>query len=233
MSSCQADDIRLNFALSSGLVERPRYTEWDNPPRGARERRAERVTGAAGERHRPVEPDLDHTSGGSEWKRPIPCRRASPAPAPIARRRLAVLIAGGDGVDRAVLRRLASAGTVVAVDSGFDTAWSAGIDVDILIGDLDSVSAEGLAAAEADGVSVERHPVDKDRTDLDLALQRVVDGGFTECARPRRRWRAAQPPARQRRPGRRRPACRHRDPMDGGHDRGAGGTAGPGGRRRR
>ncbi len=115
-----------------------------------------------------------------ETTNPLPA--ASSAPAPIARRRLAVLIAGGDGVDRAVLRRLAAAGTVVAVDSGFDAARSAGIDVDILIGDLDSVSAEGLAAAEADGVAVERHPVDKDRTDLDLALQRVVEGGFTECA---------------------------------------------------
>ena len=56
-----------------------------------------------------------------------------------------------------------------------------GIDVDVLVGDLDSVSAEGLAGAEAGGVSVERHPVDKDRTDLDLALQRVVDDGFAEC----------------------------------------------------
>jgi thiamine pyrophosphokinase len=104
-----------------------------------------------------------------------------PASGSVTRRRLAVLFVGGAGIDPEVARRLAVDGAVIAVDSGFDTARSLGIDVDVLIGDLDSVSAAGIAAAEAAGVSVERHPVDKDRTDLDLALQRVVDDGFTEC----------------------------------------------------
>ena len=109
---------------------------------------------------------------------PAAARRAS-APVP---RRLAVVVAGGEGVDPAVLRRLPAERTVIAADSGLDAARAAGVTVDILIGDLDSVSAEGLAAAAAEGVAVDRHPVDKDHTDLDLALQRVVDDGFTECA---------------------------------------------------
>jgi thiamine pyrophosphokinase len=113
-----------------------------------------------------------------ETTNPLPAA-ASPAPAHVTRR--AVLFVGGSGIDPEVARRLAVDGVVIAVDSGFDTARSLGIDVEVLIGDLDSVSAAGLAAAEAAGVSVERHPVDKDRTDLDLALQRVVDDGFAEC----------------------------------------------------
>jgi thiamine pyrophosphokinase len=116
-----------------------------------------------------------------ESTNPVPAT-ARRAPATVPGRRLAVVIAGGEGVEPAVLRRLPAERIVIAADSGLDTARAAGVTVDILIGDLDSVSAEGLAAAAAEGVVVDRHPVDKDRTDLDLALQRVVDDGFTECA---------------------------------------------------
>ena len=38
------------------------------------------------------------------------------------------------------------------------------------VGDFDSASAESVAVAEAAGIRVERHPHDKDATDLELAL---------------------------------------------------------------
>jgi len=48
--------------------------------------------------------------------------------------------------------------------------------VDVAVGDFDSVSAEGVRWAEAEGVELIRYDPDKDRTDfelaLDLALQR-------------------------------------------------------------
>jgi thiamine pyrophosphokinase len=41
----------------------------------------------------------------------------------------------------------------------------------VLVGDLDSASAQAVRAAEAAGVRIERHPTAKDATDLELALE--------------------------------------------------------------
>jgi len=67
--------------------------------------------------------------------------------------------------------------TVVAADGGLDRARALGLDVDVVIGDLDSVSPESLAAAEAGGARVARHPVAKDATDLELALDEALELG--------------------------------------------------------
>ena len=64
--------------------------------------------------------------------------------------------------------------TVVAADWGLDRALALGLDVDVVIGDLDSVSRDGLAVAEAAGARVVRHPAAKDATDLELALDEAV-----------------------------------------------------------
>jgi thiamine pyrophosphokinase len=63
---------------------------------------------------------------------------------------------------------------VIAADSGLDYALSLGLRVDLVVGDLDSVTPDALAAAEAAGITVERHPVAKDQTDLELALDRAI-----------------------------------------------------------
>ena len=55
---------------------------------------------------------------------------------------------------------------VIAADSGFDHATRLGVKVDLLVGDLDSISAEGLRFAG----EVEQHPTDKNATDLAIAL---------------------------------------------------------------
>ena len=62
---------------------------------------------------------------------------------------------------------------MIAADSGFDHARRLGIEVDVLVGDLDSISPEGLALA---GV-VEKHPSDKGATDLAIALDAAVREG--------------------------------------------------------
>src|SRR5919108_5036657 len=66
---------------------------------------------------------------------------------------------------------------VVAADSGLDHALGLGLRVDVVVGDLDSVSATGLEAAAASGTAVERHPEAKDATDLELALDVAVARG--------------------------------------------------------
>lgn len=63
----------------------------------------------------------------------------------------------------------------IAADSGLDHARAAGWTVDVGVGDFDSVSVDGLRRAEADGVELIRHDPDKDRTDLELALELALD----------------------------------------------------------
>lgn len=59
---------------------------------------------------------------------------------------------------------------VVAADSGADHALALGLRVDVAVGDFDSIGADSLAALERAGTRVERHPAEKDATDLELAL---------------------------------------------------------------
>lgn len=80
--------------------------------------------------------------------------------------RTAVVITGGEA-DGA---RPPPADLVIAADSGLQHAAELGIAVDLVVGDLDSVSEAVLAGAERRGAAVERHPADKDATDLELAL---------------------------------------------------------------
>ena len=79
-----------------------------------------------------------------------------------------VVLAGGDPVDPLIIDDLPDGAFVVAADSGLHQAELLGLDVDLIVGDLDSVSARSLADAE--GIPIEQHPVDKDHSDLELAL---------------------------------------------------------------
>lgn len=89
--------------------------------------------------------------------------------------RHALVLAGGDPVPAEVAAELPSdAAVVIAADSGLHLAAGLGLRVDLVVGDLDSVDPAVLAAAEAAGARVERHPAAKDATDLELALDAAV-----------------------------------------------------------
>jgi thiamine pyrophosphokinase len=90
-----------------------------------------------------------------------------------------IVVVGGDGPDRATVARLdlSDEAFVIAADSGVDHAHSAGLHVDVAVGDFDSVSVDGLDTAVARGARVERHPAAKDHTDLELALDEVLAVG--------------------------------------------------------
>jgi thiamine pyrophosphokinase len=78
-----------------------------------------------------------------------------------------LVFAGGDHPDVDLSQEIPSADLVMAADSGYDAAVALGYAVDVLVGDLDSIGAEHLPGH----VVIERHPRDKDQTDLDLALE--------------------------------------------------------------
>ncbi len=67
-------------------------------------------------------------------------------------------------------RQARGARLVVAVDSGANACMGAGVPVDVLVGDGDSLSAQALAYARACNARELDFPMDKDDTDLGLAL---------------------------------------------------------------
>lgn len=64
---------------------------------------------------------------------------------------------------------------VIAADSGADFAEQFGLDVDMIIGDFDSIDPLSLERFTQSGVSVLRFSPDKDATDFELALQQAVE----------------------------------------------------------
>jgi thiamine pyrophosphokinase len=63
---------------------------------------------------------------------------------------------------------------VVAADSGYERAAAAGFAVDLVVGDLDSVSPVARGEIELRGIAFESYPADKDATDLELALDAAL-----------------------------------------------------------
>jgi thiamine pyrophosphokinase len=93
----------------------------------------------------------------------------------------ALIVAGGEPIAANLLTRLAEPAWVVAADSGLDQAFRLGIEPDLVVGDMDSVTTEALQRAAAAGVAIERHPVAKDATDLELAIAAAMRAGFTRA----------------------------------------------------
>ena len=85
-----------------------------------------------------------------------------------------IVVAGGSPPFECEPVRLPEGATVIAADGGVDRALALGLHVDLAIGDFDSVTPEGLAAAEGAGARVEPYPAAKDATDLELALDAAI-----------------------------------------------------------
>ena len=94
--------------------------------------------------------------------------------------RVVVVVAGGEAPDPEAMRAISEDAVVVTADGGLDHAHASGLDVAIAVGDFDSASRETVAAAKTAGTRIERHPPDKDATDLELALDAAME------LRPRR-----------------------------------------------
>ena len=90
----------------------------------------------------------------------------------------AVVVAGGDA-DARDAELLRDADLVVAADGGAGFLDSHGRRPDVIVGDLDSVDAELVRRLAANGVAMDRHPVDKDATDAELAIERALAAGAT------------------------------------------------------
>ena len=83
------------------------------------------------------------------------------------------VVAGGEPPEPRLLGELAHPQLVLAADSGADVALDLGLRVDVVVGDFDSVTPAGAAAAGEQ----RRFPTDKDATDLALALAEARNRG--------------------------------------------------------
>ncbi|MFZ9722223.1 MAG: thiamine diphosphokinase [Ilumatobacteraceae bacterium] len=89
----------------------------------------------------------------------------------------AIVLLGGETVDIPPLGTIPADSLVVAADSGVEVAQLLGLKVDVVVGDMDSISPTALSALRALGTEVVRHPADKSESDAELALRFVRDRG--------------------------------------------------------
>ncbi len=86
-----------------------------------------------------------------------------------------LIVANGDLPARDWLReQVESADFIIAADGGTNHLHQIGQLPDLVVGDLDSVSAATLAWLETGGVEIRRVSAEKDETDLELALSQAT-----------------------------------------------------------
>ncbi len=95
----------------------------------------------------------------------------------------ALLVANGDPQDgdkvRQVLAEFATA-AVICADGGVRVARYYKVQIDTVLGDLDSLSADEISQLESQGVSIHRYPKEKNETDLEIALKWVAGDGYQQ-----------------------------------------------------
>ena len=92
--------------------------------------------------------------------------------------RRALIFANGEQIHMdAVRSMLLPDDFLVAADGGLKYLHRLGLVPHLLIGDLDSVSPEEIERLRAAGVQIEQHPIHKNETDLELAIQAVLRAG--------------------------------------------------------
>lgn len=93
----------------------------------------------------------------------------------------AVVVANGDLPNLPAARALIQADEIlIAADGGSRHCQALGLRPQVLIGDLDSTPPEEVAALEAAGTLILRHPIKKDQTDLELALEWAMRNGAND-----------------------------------------------------
>jgi thiamine pyrophosphokinase len=95
----------------------------------------------------------------------------------------AVIFANGELGAPSIAAKLADqAELIIAVDGGISYCGQLNLQPHVLLGDLDSALEPLVDKAIADGVSLQRHPKDKDKTDLELALDLACSLGATRVS---------------------------------------------------
>jgi len=87
---------------------------------------------------------------------------------------------GAANVDTPASRLLHSGDLLIAADGGTRYCQTFGVIPQVVIGDFDSLDQDIMITLQAHGVTFIRYPVEKDYTDLELAIQYAVSRGASE-----------------------------------------------------
>lgn len=79
---------------------------------------------------------------------------------------------------KSVLPLISDDDFIVSADGGLRYIRALNLTPELIIGDLDSVSEGGLQFINENNIKTLKFPVDKDQTDLELALKELVGRGF-------------------------------------------------------
>ena len=92
--------------------------------------------------------------------------------------RRALIFANGPQLDLEAARAMVRPDDyLIGADAGLRHIWQMGLQPHLVIGDLDSLSPAEIDRLAATEVRVERHPIHKDETDLELAILAAVQDG--------------------------------------------------------
>jgi len=92
-----------------------------------------------------------------------------------------VVFANGKLSHSEVLKnQIRSTDRIFCANGGTVHALALGLEPEVVVGDLDSLSTGIITSLEAAGTTIHRHPVAKDQTDLELALDRALEQNPTE-----------------------------------------------------
>lgn len=87
---------------------------------------------------------------------------------------IVIVVTGAEPLHADVVAQVPQDAIVLAADGALDHALAAGLTPAGLVGDLDSISPDGLAWAQRHA-TIAQHDPDKDQTDTELALGVAVD----------------------------------------------------------
>ena len=90
---------------------------------------------------------------------------------------MVVVVCGGPAPHPKSIEFVPVDAVVIAVDSGLDNARDLGLRPIMVIGDLDSISSSGLDWVRKQRVEIKEFPKDKDKSDLELALNEASNLG--------------------------------------------------------
>ncbi len=94
----------------------------------------------------------------------------------------AVLVSGGEKIDKKILFRETKDAYIICADGGIKNFIDTNLLPDLLVGDLDSIDDMGKRFVKEKKILVHEYPKKKNLTDTELAVSILVEKGFNEIS---------------------------------------------------
>ncbi len=92
----------------------------------------------------------------------------------------ALIISNGELKNLDIADYSKDADIVICADGGARHLFNKGLTPDIIIGDLDSIDTDILKQFQELGVSLQKHPTHKDKSDTELAIEFAIEKGAND-----------------------------------------------------